>query len=94
MERSSGNFNPSSTKRKFQGHICLSEQIFYTKQSLGAPIALQTERGRFFMTLSERTCMNSSDMVLLIVSSSGSSGLRGKFPWQNLTDTFYILKLF
>ena len=28
------------------------------------------------MTLSERTCMNSSDMGLLIVSSSGSSALK------------------
>ena len=75
--------------------IFVSPNRYFTQNSRWVLLyALQTERGRFFMTLLERTCMNSNDMGLLIVSSSGSSGLRGEFPWQNLTDIFYILKLF
>ena len=37
MELSPSNFLLSSSNRKILGNICFSEQIFYRKQSLGAP---------------------------------------------------------
>ena len=37
MERSSRNFQPSSSNRKILGSIYFSEQIFYRKESWGAP---------------------------------------------------------
>ena len=38
MERSYGHFQQSSSYRKFQAIFAFSEQIFYRKQSSGAPV--------------------------------------------------------
>ena len=76
--------------------IFASPNRYFTQNSSWVLLyALQTERGRFFMTLSERTCMNSSDMGLLIVSSSGSSALKreislAKFNWYFLYPEAFL----
>ena len=50
MERSSRNFQSVRKQKKILDNICFSEQMFYRKQSLGAPLILSKSKPSFLLS--------------------------------------------